>query len=55
MGMTLLIPSGFAVFTIIITIIIMIISEVWWSKWMLHLPEDDEDWSENNRFEIDYE
>ncbi len=55
MGMTILIPGGFALFTIVMAIIEMIISEVWWAKWMLHLPEDEEDWSDNNRFVIDYE
>ncbi|NLM21608.1 MAG: hypothetical protein GX207_07670 [Peptococcaceae bacterium] len=55
MGPTLSLPVGFAIFTIICVIIQMIISEVAWVKWMTHLPEDKESWSDTNRFVIDYD
>jgi hypothetical protein len=55
MGPILTLPLGFALFTIICVAVQMIVSEVWWVKWMKHLPEDEEDWGDNNRFVIDYE
>jgi hypothetical protein len=51
LGPFLSVPVGFAVYTIIWIIALMILSEVAW-KFMEHLPEDDEDWEDDNHFVI---
>lgn len=50
-GPVLSVPVGFAIFTIICVIVLMILSEIAW-KFMEHLPEDDEDWADGNHFVI---
>ena len=52
LGPVLSVPVGFAIFTIIGVIIVMILSEITW-KMIEHLPEDDLDWSDGNHFVID--
>ena len=52
LGPVLTLPIGFAIFTIIGIVIMMILSEITWRK-IEHLPEDDQDWSDGNHFVID--
>ena len=52
LGPVLTLPIGFAIFTIIGIVIMMIHSEITWRK-IEHLPEDDQDWSDGNHFVID--
>ena len=52
LGPVLTLPIGFAIFTIIGIVIMMILSEITWRK-IEHLPEDDHDWSDGNHFVID--
>jgi len=54
LGPVLTLPLGFAVFTIIVVTVEIIIGEIAW-KAMDHLPEDELDWSEGNRFVIEDE
>ena len=54
LGPVLTLPLGFAVFTIIVVVVEIIIGEIAW-KAMDHLPEDELDWSEGNRFVIEDE
>ena len=49
LGMYLTLPVGLLVYTIAVTVVFMIIGIIWW-KYMDHLPEDELDWSDNNRF-----
>ncbi len=39
-------PLGFLFITIVIVIVEMIVSVIWWNKWMVHFPEDDTPWDE---------
>lgn len=48
-GPILSIPVGFAVFTVIVIVIQMVLAEVAW-RYMEHRPEDEENWSAGNRF-----
>lgn len=50
-GPVLSVPVGFAIFTIIGVIILMILSEI---AWVIteHLPEDEQDWADGNHFVI---
>lgn len=54
LGPILSLPIGFAIFTVIIVILCMIGSEVWW-RLMKHLPEDEEEYNPEaeDHFEID--
>jgi len=54
LGPVLTLPLGFAVFTAAVVIVEIIIGEIVW-KTMDHLPEDELDWSEGNRFVIEDE
>ncbi|MCD8331997.1 MAG: hypothetical protein LUB63_05655 [Oscillospiraceae bacterium] len=51
-GPVLSLPIGFAVFTIIIVLLFMVASEVWW-RLMAHFPEDEEEYNpDREHFEI---
>lgn len=52
-GPILSVPVGFAIFTAVGVIIMMIASEIWW-RCMKHLPEDEENYDPEapNHFEI---
>ena len=54
LGPVLTLPLGFAVFTVAVVVVEIIIGEIAW-KTMDHLPEDELDWSEGNRFVIEDE
>jgi len=54
LGPILTLPIGFAIFTAAVVVVEIIISEIAW-KAMDHLPEDELDWSEGNRFVIEDE
>ncbi len=43
-------PMGFFWITVLIIVIEMIVSVIWWNKWMVHFPEDDMPWDENDPF-----
>ena len=51
-GPILTLPVGFAVFTVIVVIVEMIIGEIAWKR-MEHLPEDEQDWADGNHFVIE--
>ena len=51
LGPVLTLPLGFAVFTIAVVVVEMIIGEIAWFT-MEHLPEDAQTWSDGNRFVI---
>ena len=51
-GPYLSVPIGLAVFTVIITAVIILVGEIAW-KVMDHLPEDDMPYSAENHFVID--
>ena len=51
-GPAISIPWGLVLYTFIGTVVLMIISEIWW-RVMSHLPEDDMTWSEESRFIIE--
>lgn len=51
-GSLISLPWGLTLYTVIGTVVLVIISEVWW-KVMKHFPEDDMPWSEGNRFVIE--
>jgi len=54
LGPVLTLPLGFAVFTLVVVAVEIIIGEIAW-KAMDHLPEDELDWSEGNRFVVEDE
>lgn len=54
LGTVLTLPLGFALFTVIIVAVEMIVGEIAW-KFMDHLPEDEQDWASGNQFVIDDE
>ena len=49
LGMYLSLPWGLLIYTVIITVVFMIIGIIWW-KFMEHLPEDDLKWSDESQF-----
>ena len=51
-GPLITLPWGLTLYTVIGTIVLVIISEIWW-KVMKHFPEDDQPLSEGNRFVIE--
>ena len=48
-GRLISIPWGLTIYIVILIVVLMIISEVWWVL-MKRLPEDDQAWDENSRF-----
>jgi hypothetical protein len=52
LGPHLSLPIGFAIWSVIIVAITVVLSDVAW-RVMEHLPEDNEDWSAENHFVID--
>ena len=53
-GPVLTLPLGFTFFTVAVVIVEMIIGEIAW-KSMDHLPEDEQNWADGNRFVIEEE
>ena len=49
LGMYLSLPWGLFLYTVIVTVVFMIIGGIWW-KVMKHLPEDKLDWGDESRF-----
>jgi hypothetical protein len=49
LGMLLSLPWGLVAYVLITTFIFMVISEIWW-KAMKHYPEDEQNWSDENRY-----
>ena len=49
LGMYLSLPWGLFFYTIIVTVVFMIIGIIWWGA-MEHLPEDELNWSDESRY-----
>ena len=49
LGFYMSLPWSFIVYVFVVTAVFMIISMVWWSA-MKHFPEDEQNWSDENRY-----